>query len=93
VEVGSQFACGLDTSARVWCWGSPGTLGNGTVGVSYVPVEVSMPPGMRFIAVELGAIAGCALNEADEAYCWGNNSNGSIGDGTTINRYTPVRIE
>jgi len=48
---------------------------------------------MRFIAVELGAIAGCALNEADEAYCWGNNSNGSIGDGTTINRYTPVRIE
>ena len=93
VEVGRQFACGLETNGRVFCWGSPGVLGNGSAGMSYVPVEVLLPPGMRFVTLSAGRGVTCALNDQDEAYCWGQNTYGQIGDGTTINRLTPVRIE
>ncbi|MFZ2511187.1 MAG: hypothetical protein WAW85_08890 [Gordonia sp. (in: high G+C Gram-positive bacteria)] len=27
------------------------------------------------------------------AYCWGENENGQVGDGTTVNRSTPTRVE
>ncbi|PKN19221.1 MAG: hypothetical protein CVU65_18010 [Deltaproteobacteria bacterium HGW-Deltaproteobacteria-22] len=26
------------------------------------------------------------------AWCWGNNSSGQLGDGTTTNRYSPIQV-
>ena len=57
-------------------------------GVS-VPVEVLLPPGMRFVTLSAGWGVTCALNDQDEAYCWGQNTYGQIGDGTTINDSHP----
>jgi alpha-tubulin suppressor-like RCC1 family protein len=33
----------------------------------------------------------CAMTESGATYCWGSNANGTIGDGTTIDRSTPTR--
>jgi alpha-tubulin suppressor-like RCC1 family protein len=93
IQVGGEFACGINTSGRVFCWGSTGRLGNGSLGSSAVPVEVLLPAGQRFVSVATGGIAACALSDADELFCWGFNNNGSVGDGTTIDRLSPVRIE
>jgi alpha-tubulin suppressor-like RCC1 family protein len=45
---------------------------------------------------ELGAIATtvytCGLTICHQAYCWGFNRNGQLGDGTTIDRTTPVAV-
>ena len=45
---------------------------------------------------ELGAIATtvhtCGLTISHQAYCWGFNRNGQLGDGTTIDRTTPVAV-
>ncbi|WP_440682694.1 hypothetical protein [Cysteiniphilum halobium] len=32
----------------------------------------------------------CALATNDKAYCWGDNNYGQLGDGTKVDRYTPV---
>ncbi len=34
----------------------------------------------------------CGLTAAGEAYCWGNNSNGQLGDNSTINATNPVAV-
>jgi hypothetical protein len=39
-----------------------------------------------------GRTAYCALLEDHSVWCWGNNSNGALGDGTLETRYTPVRV-
>ena len=35
----------------------------------------------------------CGITEAGEAYCWGDNYYGSVGDGTTTDRYLPVKVQ
>jgi alpha-tubulin suppressor-like RCC1 family protein len=34
----------------------------------------------------------CALTGNGDAYCWGRNSYGQLGDATTLDRTTPVKV-
>jgi alpha-tubulin suppressor-like RCC1 family protein len=34
----------------------------------------------------------CALASTGQLYCWGRNSVGQLGDGTTTGRLTPVLV-
>ena len=34
----------------------------------------------------------CALRRNGDLYCWGKNDLGQLGDGTTTNRTSPVRV-
>src|SRR2546427_4424966 len=43
-------------------------------------------------AVDLGAFYSCALLQDGTVRCWGDNSTGELGDGTTTNASTPVAV-
>lgn len=43
--------------------------------------------------VSVGAGHVCVLRTDNAVYCWGDNTAGKLGDGTTINRESPVRID
>jgi alpha-tubulin suppressor-like RCC1 family protein len=49
---------------------------------------------IRLISNAIGTGAGhtCGLTSAGSAYCWGLNSSGQLGDGTTTNRLTPTLV-
>ena len=91
----AQFSCGVGLSGAVYCWGTnfSGQLGTGPVGGnSSLPVPIAAPAGVTFTTVSAGGFHACAVATTGSVYCWGSNSNGQLGDGTTIDSPTPVLV-
>src|SRR4051812_18861909 len=47
---------------------------------------------LSFRQVRAGSFYTCGVTTDDVAYCWGGNSNGRLGDGSTSPRHTPVAV-
>jgi len=92
LAAGSAHTCGV-SDAQVLCWGSNrfGQLGDGTNEDRMQPVPVQGLPG-RPQALTSGAVHACALLADGSAYCWGQNLQGQLGDGTTENRNRATRV-
>lgn len=96
IVAGGNMSCGLTAAGAIWCWGGGygdgGTtyLGNGTLARSATPLRVASDS--VFVSVSRRpAGGGCALTASGQAWCWGENG-GSLGDGSTTVRPTPVPI-
>jgi len=53
---------------------------------------VPVAGGLRFGQVGAGDFDVCGKTLDGVGYCWGGNLFGQLGDGTTTERHTPVRI-
>ncbi|HEU4629311.1 MAG TPA: hypothetical protein VFS08_06175 [Gemmatimonadaceae bacterium] len=94
VEVFSSFSrCALRETGGIVCWGvnSAGDLGDGTTTFRELPVSLAID-GVAFTQVAGGTHFGCALSDAGAAYCWGQNDDHQLGDGTDEDRHTPVPV-
>ena len=63
--------------------------GNNSSTNSSLPVSTGLT-GITAIAV--GGSHSLALANNNTIWAWGNNGNGQLGDGTTVDRYTPVPV-
>jgi alpha-tubulin suppressor-like RCC1 family protein len=90
VSAGSGHTCAL-TKAGTECWGRNyfGQLGNGTKDNSSRPVAV-VGFSLTAAAIAAGGNHTCGLTAGGGVRCWGNNAFGQLGDGTTVDRSTPV---
>ena len=94
LSAGSSHTCGVTTDNRAYCWGSDffGELGDGTRGDDS-PRPVAVTGGLRFRLVSVGSGFTCGLTTTDQAYCWGRNDSGQLGDGTEVEwRFVPTRV-
>jgi alpha-tubulin suppressor-like RCC1 family protein len=94
IAVGASTACVVADAAAA-CWGSNavGMLGGGTTAPqSVVPVAVAggALAGAQVTRVAVGNTYACAVTTDGRVACWGDNSEGNLGDGTTTNRPAPV---
>ena len=94
LTAGFFHTCGVTAAGAAYCWGANGSgrLGDGTTTQRLTPVLVAAPAGVSFAAVSAGNSHTCGVTPAGAAYCWGDNFYGQLGDGTTTDQLTPVRV-
>jgi alpha-tubulin suppressor-like RCC1 family protein len=93
IAAGAWHTCALSTAGAVYCWGnnSNGRLGDGTTTTRLSPVLVDgLTSGV--VAIAVGSSHSCALKTDGSVWCWGQNSTGALGDGTTTGRPSPVAV-
>jgi regulator of chromosome condensation (RCC1) repeat-containing protein/Regulator of Chromosome Condensation (RCC1) repeat protein/Big-like domain-containing protein len=99
--------CGVDLDGLVWCWGDndKGQLGttealptrSSSVGgtlqtFAYAPQPIRTAGYWVFRQVSAGNRHTCGLTVGGSILCWGANEFGQLGDGSTIDRPTPVPV-
>lgn len=72
----------------VWTWG--GNLGNGTATTRSTPGQVGGLSGI--IGVSTGDSSTFVWDANGKVWAWGDNRFGELGDGSTVNRLSPVPI-
>ncbi len=93
IDAGNHFNCATLTDGTLRCWGASthGQLGEGTTAVVN-PTPVAVPGLTGVLQVAAGAVHTCALLSGGTARCWGNNTWGYLGDGTTNASTAPVAV-
>ena len=94
VSTGIAHTLALDVNGQIWAWGNnnSGRLGDGTEMDRLSPVQVSGPQNVVFNDVAAGVYHSVALDTDGQAWAWGNNAFGKLGDGTTVNRLVPTAV-
>lgn len=94
ISVGAQHACALTTSAGVKCWGwnNYGETGDQSGATTTAqPIDVTGLP-TNIVAISVGGYHSCVVTSSGQAWCWGENQVGQLGDGTTVDRSTPSPV-
>ena len=92
--VGQLHTCALTGAGEALCWGigQSGQLGDSTT-TSSQPDPVYVKTALRFTQVAAAGGSTCALESGTgAAWCWGENSSGQLGDGTTFDRLAPAPV-
>jgi uncharacterized protein YjdB len=84
IAAGYAHASGVTTSGELYAWGN--VRGSGTSGIA------RMMDAYTHSATSAGMYATLGLTSSGAAYTLGFNGQGALGDGTTTNRTTPVRV-
>lgn len=99
----ARHMCAVTEDGGAACWGQNGSgqLGDGTVVNSSDPVNVRMVGALAGRKIVAMAVSGgaldavgstCALLDNQAMACWGDNSSGQLGNGTTIDSLNPVAV-
>lgn len=96
ISQGDNFNCALDDNDNVYCWGNNkrGQLGSKTVENKITtPLKVDIDDKIKFKKIYTKAHYACALDEDGQAYCWGDGSNGEVGNGEKGHFTTPQKVK
>ncbi len=101
VSAGNAHSLAVGSDGNAWAWGCNGSgeLGNNSYSSSSVPVRVRDPAsptdkskGLQAAQVSAGYHDSLAVGSDGNAYAWGSNGYGQLGDNTTNTRRAPVPV-
>jgi alpha-tubulin suppressor-like RCC1 family protein len=93
VSANSNHTAAVRTNGTLWAWGynGSGQLGDNTITSKTSPVSV-VGGFTDWCQVSVGFGHTAAVRTSGTLWAWGCNSCGRLGDGTTINRSSPVSV-
>jgi len=94
ISAGVFHTIALKSDGTLWAWGynDYGQLGDGTQFTDRLtPVQIGAATNWDQIAA--GVYHSIALKSDDSLWAWGNNDHGQLGDGTVVDRLSPVQID
>ncbi len=83
--------CTVDPAGLAYCWSLAFNYSPST-GVSPAPLPGPVSTSLSFTTLRMGYGHVCGLVSSGQAYCWGDNSLGQLGDGTTTTRTEPTAV-
>jgi len=95
IASGNLDSCAWTSTGTGWCWGDNTYSQLATTAVTSGFNQVSLPSGDNFIAgMCVGFQHACAWTSTGAGYCWGDESQGAVGNGVTAasTQDTPVQI-
>jgi alpha-tubulin suppressor-like RCC1 family protein len=95
ITAAGSHACARATGGEVWCWGDNAAHETAATSAATIATPTLVVDqdntALMFSAVAAGAQHTCGLLAPDNAVvCWGDNSDGQIGDGTTATAAYPT---
>lgn len=93
VSAGGLFTISIKTDGTLWAWGSNGAgqLGDNSTVLKSSPVQVGSLTNWSKISA--GDISSSSIKTDGTLWSWGrNNLSGPLGDGTVVNKSSPVQI-
>ncbi|MCP2502842.1 MAG: hypothetical protein NLN66_02155, partial [Candidatus Thalassarchaeaceae archaeon] len=94
ISTGESHSCAILDDGSVSCWGrnQKGQLGDGTTTQRLTPTQTSsLGTGRTAVAITSGYYHTCAILDDGSVSCWGTNTKGQLGDGTTTEKHTPTQ--
>ena len=94
IDQGYIYSLALEGSTGFcWVWGSGYNRGDGRTGSAYVSSPVSVLGNRSFSKIAAGRDYILAVEgSTGYAWCWGSNNAGELGDGTIVNKSSPVSV-
>ncbi len=93
VTAGTWHTCALLQSGRVMCWGKylSGVEGHRSDPPQLLPVLIAGLPE-EIVEISAGLWHTCAVAQSGQAYCWGGNFDGQLGDGSLESNRRPREV-
>lgn len=97
ISNGYLFSCGIKTDDTLWCWGNNdyGQIGDNTNTMAIIPTAINGAGSWKAVTTggsNTGTGHGCGIKSDDTVRCWGNNTNGQLGDNTTGQKLIPTAV-
>ncbi len=96
IDSGESSTCGLLSNGEIYCWGS-GPLGLGPDAIDEVltPEPIVLPAsfGGSWVSLSVADLNACAIDNLGQAFCWGWNNNGQLGDPAFLDNFSDTPIE
>jgi alpha-tubulin suppressor-like RCC1 family protein len=92
-----RTVCALTDADALVCWGhnAEGEAGVGSTTMFATPAQVTVPDrseGSRLTGLRAGRAHMCVLETTGRAWCWGGNTRGAVGVGSTEPVRTPAPV-
>lgn len=97
VSVGDDHVLARRADGQLFSWGrnQSGQLGDGSDSSQAAAVLVEFEQGQLFnnaVAISAGGAHSCAVDDGGSLWCWGDGSNGKLGNGSDSSHDRPVQV-
>ena len=95
LSLGYAHTCAVLDDDTLVCWGSNcnGQLGIGSTTTVSVPTKVDLGENKGALMVWATMAHTCAIRVDGELFCWGDNGQGKLGIGSSVQANSPTRVD